>query len=968
MTHRLVLSLLLFNLAGSGVVAFGDDTDRVKYFDQKVKPILIGRCLKCHATSREGGLDLTTRKTALAGSESGVVLVPGNPDESRLFELVSSDEMPPDEALNELQVAILRQWIVAGAYFPDAPLDPLEMTTDKRAGYDWWSLQPIGVVEPPEIPTAPAVWQANPIDRFVLAKLSEKNLEPSAPAVPRVLIRRATYDLSGLPPSPEEVRQFLTACERETGSAVQVGEKAYGLLIDRLLALPHYGEQWGRHWLDVVRFGESTGFEQNHLITDAWPFRDYIIRSLNNDKPFDQLVKEHLAGDRIDGENPDVKVGTAFLVCGPFDAVGNQDPVKRRQIRANTVDEIIRATGETFLGLTVGCGRCHDHKFDPISQRDYYQLYATFDGVTHGSQCVSPKHEQDRYNRQLEALAKIAGDSTKKKKELTDVVLARAEEKAAKYERSWTRESVSQQLTEEKFRPVEVQYVRLMVEHVDSNVHASIAYRLDEFEIWSAKDQPRNVALATAGGEASGSSRIAADFMGAYDANLTIDGDYNAWWLATSPSLTIKLARPEVIDRVTFSSDRPNAVGSQGRAGFPCEYRIEVSSDGENWQEVASSHNREPANKEHRDIRLYLAERTVAESALIAAQDAVIGDVNKRIAELPKLTTWQIGKFHQPQDKTYIFLGGDTQRPGDEVVPASPTMLANVRTYELKSDAAEGDRRMALAEWLVAPNNPLTPRVLANRIWHYHFGTGIVATPSDFGFMGDRPSHPRLLDWLSDKLQHDGWRIKPLHRQIMLSQTYRQASGHRAEAARIDADSRLLWRFPPRRLTGEEIRDTMLAVAGRLDTRMGGQGYTLYRYLEDNVATYVPLDKHPPESYRRAVYHHRARATQIDLITDFDGPDCAFAAPRRSATISPLQVLTLLNHSFTLDMAGCLSERLEWDAGEAPVAQVRRAFQLAFVREPATEEIVAAAALVESHGLRAFCRALLNSSELIYID
>ena len=847
-------------------------------------------------------------------------------------------------------------------------IDPLEVTTDKRAGYDWWSLQPIGVVEPPEIPSAPVEWRANPIDHFVLAKLRESELEPSGPASPRVLIRRATYDLIGLPPSPEVVAQFLTDCEQETGSAEQVGEKAYAALIDRLLALPHYGEQWGRHWLDVVRFGESTGFEQNLLITDAWPFRDYIIRSLNDDKPFDQLAKEHLAGDRIDVENPDVVVGTTFLVCGPCDEVGNQDPVKKRQIRANAVDEIIRATSETFLGLTVGCGRCHDHKFDPISQRDYYQLYATFDGVVHGSQCVTPKHEQDRYNSQKDALEKIVEDLTIKKKELTDAVLARAEEKDAEYETSWTREPVSQQLTEETFKPVEVQYVRLMVEHVDSNVHSSIAYRLDEFEVWSAADQPRNVALATAGGEASGSSRIAADFMGAYDANLTIDGDYNAWWLPTSPSLTIKLARPELIDRVTFSSDRPNAVGSQGRAGFPCEYRIEVSSDGENWQEVASSHDRQPANQAHREIRLYLAERTVAESAMIATQDADIGDVNKRIAELPKLTMWRIGKFRQPEDKTYIFLGGDVQRPGEEVVPASPTMLASVRPYELPSDAAEGDRRLALAEWLVASNNPLTPRVLANRIWHYHFGTGIVATPSDFGFMGDPPSHPRLLDWLSDKLQHDGWRIKPLHRQIMLSQTYRQASGHRAEAARIDADSRLLWRFPPRRLTGEEIRDTMLAVAGRLDTRMGGQGYTLYRYLEDNVATYVPLDKHPPESYRRAVYHHRARATQIDLITDFDGPDCAFAAPRRSATISPLQVLTLLNHSFTLDMAGCLSERLEWDAGEAPVAQVRRAFQLAFVREPATEEIVAAAALVESHGLRAFCRALLNSSELIYID
>ena len=970
MAYRLHLSLLFVAviIAGAGPETLAEEATDAGYFDREVRPILLERCLECHATAREGGLDLTTRDSALTGGENGAVLVPGKPDESRLMELVSSGEMPPEDALDEAQVAVLRKWIADGAHFPKTPLDPLAVSNAKRAGYDWWSLRPLHAVEPPDVKSAQAEWRANPVDRFVLAKLLDKKLQPSPPASPQVLIRRATYDLWGLPPSPEEVAHFVAACEQETGSPEQVGDQAYAALVDRLLASTHYGEQWGRHWLEVVRFGESTGFEQNHIINNAWPFRDYIIRSFNEDKPFDQLVKEHLAGDMIDGENPEVTVGTAFLVCGPYDTVGNQDPLKKRQIRANTIDEMVRATGETFLGLTVGCGRCHDHKFDPISQRDYYRLSAALSGVVHGSRAIDPKPKRERYYRQKTSLDKVKADLRSKKKELIDKVLERAEAKAAEYEAAWPRDAVSQQLTEEKFEPVEARYVRLTVERVDTNVYYSVGYRLDEFEVWTAEKDTRNVALATAGGEAIGSSRIAEDFMGAYDASLTIDGDYNAWWLAESPSLTIKLAKPETIDRVTFSSDRPNAVGSQGRSGFPCEYRIAVSTDGEKWKEVAHARDRKPANQKHRDMRLYLAERTPSESTLIATHDAIVDDVNKRIRELPPLMKWWIGYFKRSPEKAHILLGGDVQRLGDEVVAASPTVLANVSPYELKRDTPEGERRLALAEWLVAADNPLTPRVWANRIWHYHFGTGIVATPSDLGFMGDRPSHPKLLDWLANKLRSDGWRIKPLHRQIMLSQTYRQSSEHRIGAAKVDSDARLLWRFPPRRLAGEEIRDTILAVSGKLDTRMGGPGFKLYSYLRDNVATYVSLDKHPPKSYRRAVYHQRARAAQIDLMTDFDGPDCAFSTPRRSTTISPLQSLTLMNHSFTLDMAQFLAERLERDAGTASADQVRLAFQLAFGRAADDEDISSAVTLIETHGMRAFCRALLNSSELIYVD
>ncbi len=949
--------------------------EAAEHFEKQVKPILLGRCLECHGSSKEGGLDLRLRTTALAGGDSGEVLVAGEPDESLLLELVTAGEMPPNEPLSETEVAALRKWIADGAYYGEKPLDPLAETTDARAGYDWWSLQPIREVEPPPVEASPlkttphhVAWGKNPIDRFVIAKMQEKKLSPSPPASPRVLIRRASYDLTGLPPTPEEVDAFVAACRQETGHDGEVGDATYAALVDRLLGSKHYGEQWGRHWLDVVRFGESTGFEQNHIITNAWPFRDYVIRSFNEDKPFDQLTREHLAGDMIDGENLDVTVGTAFLVCGPYDTVGNQDPLKAKQIRANTIDEIVRATGETFLGLTVGCGRCHDHKFDPISQQDYYQLYSAFSGVVHGSRAVGSNAEHQKYYREKTALDKIRADLRVKQKQFVNDVVARAETKAAEYEAQWPRDPVSQQYTEEKFAPVEARYVRLVSQRVDTNVYFSTGYRLDEFEIWTDEEQPRNVALATAGGEAIGSSRVAEDFMGAYDAGLTIDGDYNAWWVAESPTLTIKLAKPERISRVSFSSDRPNAVGSQGRSGFPCEYKIEVSSDGETWTEVAHGRDRKPANGKHRHMRLYLAERTSDESTLIATHDAIIADIDKRIGKLKMPTRWWVGYFKAPPEKINVFLGGDVQRLGKEVMPASLNVLANVSPYELPGDTREGDRRLALAEWLVAKDNPLTPRVLVNRLWHYHFGTGIVATPSDFGFMGDRPSHPELLDWLAGKLLADGWRIKPLHREIMLSHTYRQSSDYREEAAMVDADARLLWRYPPRRLAAEEIRDTILSVTGKLDKRMGGPGYRLYRYLRDNVATYVPLDKHPPETYRRGVYHHNSRAAPVDLVTDFDGPDCAFSAPRRSATISPLQSLTLMNHSFTLDMADALVERLQKESPESAAAQVRHAYRLAYGREPAEEEVSAATALIDEHGLRAFSRALLNSSELIYVD
>ncbi len=303
-------------------------------------------------------------------------------------------------------------------------------------------------------------------------------------------------------------------------------------------------------------------------------------------------------------------------------------------------------------------------------------------------------------------------------------------------------------------------------------------------------------------------------------------------------------------------------------------------------------------------------------------------------------------------------------------MPSSLAVLATpdgtLKPFSLPADAPESERRLALANWIASDENPLTARVLANRVWHYHFGTGLVDTPSDFGYLGGRPTHPELLDWLAKRLQANGWRLKPLHREILLSQTYRQSGAYREAAARSDGNARLLWRFPPRRLEAEEIRDTLLAVSGKLDLRMGGPGFRLYRYLEDNVATYVPLDQHTPETYRRAVYHQNARASLIDGLTDFDLPDNAGATPSRISTTSPLQALTLLNHSFTLAMAEALAERVKAETGVA--SQVRRAFALTFQRQPSAEEENAAMALIAKHGWRAFGRALLNANELLYLN
>lgn len=831
---------------------------------------------------------------------------------------------------------------------------------------DWWSLRPLAGVQPPSVKGQPAHWAAQPVDRFIFARLTEKGLNPSPSADRRTLIRRATYDLHGLPPTPDEIEDFLNDTRAD----------AYERLMDRLLASPRYGERWGRHWLDVIRFGESRGFERNQITTTAWPFRDYVIRSFNDDKPFDQFITEHLAGDVVGRDQPEIEIGTAFLVAGPYDDVGNQDAAQAKTIRANTIDEMITAAGTAFLGLTVNCARCHDHKFDPISAADYHRMQATFAGVQHADRPLSTPVERQERADQLKPLQEQQAALNKQVADLEAAILKRTAE--APTIKEFKLPKVDPYLTEDRFPPVLAKQIRLVIRSNNRDPRNAGGVRIDEFEVWSADQPDRNVALGKNGTKAEAAARSAQDFMAAYAPGLVNDGIYDAKWIADgAATLTLIFARPERIDRITFSSDRQKSLpAGHGQNTFVGEYLIEISMDGSQWTTVADSLERPPLNAafvRERDLQRAILD---AERQERDALQRLLAQVNAAIRRVPDLPVAWAGRFEQPKENTYVMLGGDPARRGEDVAPASLTTLSRVTPpYALAADAPEADRRLALAKWIVSPDNPLTARVLANRVWHYHFGTGIVDTPSDFGNLGGLPSHPELLDWLARRLHTHGWQLKPLHREIMLSQTYQQASAsaipaaQHARAADVDADNRLLWSFPSRRLSAEEIRDTMLSVAGVLRADMGGPGFRLFEYLQDNVATYLPLDQHGPETYRRAVYHHNARASRIDLMTDFDSPDCTLAEPARNTTTSPLQALTLLNHSFTVDMAAAMATRLMREAGTADAnAQVRRAFLLAYGRSPVSEESTAAARLIREHGLPAFTRALLNSNELIHVE
>lgn len=858
-----------------------------------------------------GGLNLTTPEAA-AGVLAG-----------KLLARVEKGEMPPGAPLPAAEREALRQWVAAGAPWKEA----VKVAVRPRAGRDWWSLQPLRTTE-------------GSIDGFIEAALAAKGLRRNPPADRRTLIRRVTFDLTGLPPTPAEVDAFVN----------DPAPDAYPKLVDRLLASPAYGERWGRHWLDVVRFGESHGYEQNHVRPHAWRYRDFVIAAFNRDMPYDEFVRYQLAGDQLAPDDPLLSAATGFLVAGPHDTVGNSNLAAMRQQRADDLDDMVNATASAFLGLTVNCARCHDHKFDPIRQEDYYRLAAAFAGVQHADRAVATAAERAAYvarteplDAQLRQISERLAELEKRTQSLREATTVALKARL--------RPPVSPFGTEERFPVTRVRRLRM-------EAPAGFPGGLDEVEVFG----PNGENLARQARLSVSSTRVAEGNPTAYEARRLNDGVYDQRWFPEGNQaawIEFVWDQPQSIARVVWSTDRLKAFQGKFQQNTVSQYRLTASTDGQQWTTVATHEGRlphRPAELERLITLESLGPEERAEYLRLEEQRSTTEAARKQVPPLPLAYA---GTFRQPEEPVFLLTGGNVMQRQRPVAPASLSTVP-VASFELPVDAPEASRRLELAQWITNRANPLTPRVIVNRLWHYHFGRGLVGTPSDFGFNGEKPTHPELLDHLAQRLLHHNWRLKPLHREILLSATYQQASTHQPAAARVDAEARLLWRFPPQRLSAEALRDSMLAVAGVLRNEANGPSFRLYQYTVDNVATYFPLDRMGPETYRRSVYAESARSIRTELLSVFDCPDSALPEPRRVSTTSPLQALSLLNHSFTLDMAAELEKRLTTD-------RVAQAFRLAYGRSPAAEEAAAAEQLIATHGFVAFARALFNSSEFLYV-
>ena len=794
------------------------DADRARFFEQRVRPLLVEKCYSCHGPKKQkGGLRLDSLEAALKGGETGAAIEPGKPDESLLVGAVRYEdlEMPPTGQLEADEIAVLTRWVEQGAFWsPDATA--AAATPDAESGLptdrELWSLKPLREVQPDglDAPAAWASWPRNPIDRFVLRKLLENGLTPAAEASRRTLIRRVAFDLTGLPPTPEEIDRFL----------VDGTPDAYERLVDRLLASPQYGERWGRHWLDLVRYAESDGHRADAYRPDAWRYRDYVVRSINADKPYDRFLTEQLAGDELDPDDPDARIATGYLRLGPYES--NQRNVRGQW--ADILNEITDVTGEVFLGLSVGCARCHDHKFDPILQKDYYRLQAFFAPIMPRDEVpVAPAEEVAAYEAKRAAWEKATAEIRAKldaierpirKKEDADAIAKFPDDVKALFTKS-----------EGERTPLEEQLYAL-------------AFR-----------------------------------------------------------------------QLTLERDKPMTEGKIAKA------------ERDRWKALNA------------ELKTFDAIKPARPATALGVDD---------VGPSAPPTTIPGARTSEPIEPGYL-----------SALDPSPARVAST------------GRRLALASWLTRPDNPLSSRVMVNRVWQYHFGRGIVGTSNDFGMVGDVPSHPELLDWLARRFTAEGWRLKPLHRLILTSAAYRQSSARsesEVESARlVDPEDRLLWKWTVQRLEAEEVRDAMLAVSGELDAAASGPSVD-------------------PKAPRRSVVSKVLRNTHDPVLEVFDAPDGFTSAGRRNVTTTPMQALLLINGAWTLARAQAMAGRLDRLTAEAVEdrdrARIEWAYRLAFGRAPEADELADGLAFLRrtadpaanAAALVDYCHVLLNSNEFLYVD
>ena len=906
-------------------------------FAKDVQPIFAKSCLSCHGPEKQkSGYRLDSAAAALKGGDNhSPAIKPGDSAGSPLIHLVAGlvpdSRMPAKgDPLTAEQIGILRAWIDQGAVWPGNGLvevDPIK---------SHWSFQPV------KRPAVPSLVNrkseiVNPIDAFIRTQLAGSKLTPSREADRVTLIRRLYFVMLGLPPTPEEVAAFVADKKPQ----------AFERLVDQVLDDARYGERWGRHWLDVIRFAESNGFETNRERPNGWRFRDYVIAAFNDDKPYNQFVREQIAGDALG-----VDVATGFLVGGPVDIVGSPDITLTSQQRADEIDDMVGTTGTAFLGLTLGCARCHSHKFDPISHREYYSMAAIFSGVKHGERALPlPKDSREVITKMD---ARIKELETRLARFIPKAVTASVATNKAGLA---LRPAVNAVRNEEVLSPVEAKFIRFTISATTGGEPC-----LDELEVWSGD---RNVALATNGTKASASGSLAGyEIHKLEHINDGRAGNSRSWISSESERgwVQLEFAKAERIERIVWGRDRDG----QFKDRLATTYRIEAGVTTNGLKLVASSDDREPfkgkaekpAGPVYRFDDVPLAEAERGRQWLAELEEA-----RKERSALSKTPMVYAGNFSQP-GPTYRFHRGDPMQKREAVPPGT---LAVFKPLTLETNAPEQQRRLQLADWIASPENPLTARVLVNRLWQHHFGFGLVTTPNDFGKNGAKPTNPELLDWLASEVVANGWSVKKLQRQILTSATWRQSSAPRDEALKVDAGSRLLWRFPPRRLEAEGIRDSILAVSGNLDRTAGGPGFFLHEVDRENVYHYHPKETFGPAESRRMVYAFKVRMEQDGIFGAFDCPDGSLVMPKRSVSTTPLQALNLFNSRFVLDQSETFAARLRKEAGSELAAQVQRAWQLAFNRSPERAELKQAAEFAKAQGLPAFCRAVLNANEFLFI-
>ncbi|MDP7275711.1 MAG: DUF1553 domain-containing protein [Planctomycetaceae bacterium] len=1005
LNHLLCLPLVAATLAAA------DAADKPVDFDRQIAPLLASRCLECHSgPSPKGKLDLSDRDRSLRGGETGPALVPRRAADSLVWVRIMQDDMPPKHPLPKTERALLHRWISEGARWGTNPIDRFRYTTESRAGYNWWSLLPLAPPAPPAITAETkrhSRWPRNNIDRFVLARLVRQGLSPAPAASPRALIRRLFVDLHGLPPDPGTVAAFVA----------NPSETAYETLVDRLLASPHYGERWGRHWLDVVRFGESNGFERNAPRTTFWHYRDWVIQALNQDMPYDRFAQLQLAGDLI---LPGVEGAAAagFLVAGVHNTVVGGSKRMKLLARQDELEELAGTVGQTFLGLTINCGRCHDHKFDPIPSSEYYRVVAALDGVAHGERDVAQPEQAARQaivdtkirslQQRLTLLEKRARASvlkTRKKKAPTKTPSPDLPRPTA----SWNFDSdFRDSIGSLHGRPVggaRLEKGAVVVDGKTAYVQtAKLTKPLAEktLEAW--------VQLANLTQRGGGVISIQASGGGVFDAIVYGEREPGHWMAGSNGFVrtrsfagsveTMATTKP-VHFAISYQADGTITGYRNGRL-YGKAYRTGFQKYSAGNAEIVFGLRHAPAGGNKMlsarilQARLYdraLSPKAIAASAgaesefvsarsLLAAmtanertQHAVLGkQLTTLETESRKLATLARAKLYtvtprQPE-KMRIHIRGSVTNYGPTVTPGGISAVPGLPAdFGLAADAPDSSRRRKLAAWITSPQNPLFTRVMVNRVWHYHFGRGIVSTPSDFGFNGARPSHPRLLEWLAARFTADGFRIKSLHRTILLSATYRQASRPRPLPLARDANNRLLWRMSPRRIEAEVLRDSILAVAGQLDITRGGPGFVDVSITPNNGTTYYePFDKNDAALNRRTIYRFTPRGGRSAVLDTFDCPDPSIAAPRRNVTTTPLQALSLLNNAFVLRMAAYFATRIADDVGDDIDRQITRGWQLAVQHDPDPRQRRLSRKLIRNHGLPTLCRALFNTNDFIIIE